>query len=281
MRHGLPAKHQPRDAGWPTTSRWPTLSEDPACATPCSDGPIASRLSADVSEPDPAILPGMDVFNAALQTVTTIMAVLAVIVSLQARRDARIAQAMTAEQAKLDRALAGPLPVITLVHERGEHGSVINVRVQNRGRSAITMSGGGLAFELQDGGLRHIVIAYNQEVRVDPEGAPRGYTITAPILQNVLQDAALNSAIRPFVICGTSTIYGEPPLPRPVIEAAVADAPPAPDQTFHVLDAHDDHLRERDLVPDASSGTDALTHELTDGLYRRFLTVEWPDEPTR
>lgn len=222
----------------------------------------------------------MDVFDAVVQAVTAAVAVLAFIVSLIARRDAKVAQASAAQQAKLERALAGPIPVISLVHERGEHGSLIRVVVQNRGRSAITMSGGGLAFELEDGGLRHIVIAYNEELRVDPEGAPRSYTITAPIVQNALRDAPSHSAIRPFVICGTSTIYGDRAVPRGLLEAAASEAPPAPDQTFHVFDLYEDHLRERDLVPRTSSDDDALTHELTDGLYKSFLRVTWPDEPT-
>ena len=204
--------------------------------------------------------------------ITAVLSAVAIVVSVIAMRHAndesRIARVWAAKDAARDRILAGPLPHISLLMERHPEGRRLRIVVQNRGRAAITMSGGGLAFELPNGAQRLITIAYNEEVRVDPEGAPRGYLMTAPVLQNILADAVQDANIRPFVICGTDTIMGEDPMPRELIELLLDEAPAATEQTFTVIDLFDDKVRNRQLTPDGHGG-----HTLTDGRFMAFIQV--------
>jgi hypothetical protein len=206
--------------------------------------------------------------------VTAAIAILSFAMSVIALRrtsaDARLAREMAHRDAALNRFVAGPIPHVSVISEPSNtDGHVLRIVVQNSGRTATTMSGGGLAFELPDGVLRHITIAYRKEERLDPEGAPRGYVLTAPVLRNVLDEAGERSEIRPFVILGTNTIYGEPSVHRALIEMAMNNAPLAPDQTFSVFDAHHDFLRDRELLADATGEG----YEITDGIYRAFIEV--------
>jgi hypothetical protein len=210
----------------------------------------------------------------ALGIATTVAAILSLVISLVALRrsstEARLARETVHRDAALDRFVAGPIPNISVVVAPRESGArVIKMVVHNSGRTAITMSGGGLAFDLVDGGRRHITIRYGEEVRLDPEGSPRGYSLTAPVLRDVLDEAADGSDIYPFVIFGTRTVTGKSPLPRQLIEMAMEDAPPAPDQTFSVVDSYDDYMCTRELVPDS----DGRGYSITDGIFHTIVGV--------
>jgi hypothetical protein len=221
----------------------------------------------------------MNVLNVTLAVIATLMSVFAVVISIVAIRrssmESRLDRQQAAREAARDRILAGPIPHVAVVMEHATEGRRrLRIVVQNRGRLAVTMGGGGLAFDLPDGGKRLITIGYNEEVRVDPEGAPRGYIVTAPVLRNVLADADPSSKIRPFVILGTETGFGDF-IPRGLIEMLAAEASPAPDQVFHVIDFYDDRVRDRELVPRADAAERKEdSHELTDGIYHAFLTID-------
>ena len=220
----------------------------------------------------------MNVLNVTLAAILALMSVFAVVISLVAIRrsstESRLDRQQAAHEAARDRILAGPIPHVTVIIEYEGHLRLLRIVVQNRGRAAITMSGGGLAFDLPDGGKRLITIAYNAEVRVDPEGAPRGYIVTAPVLRNVLDDADPSSTVTPFVILGTETSFGDP-LHRGFIELLLPEASPAPDQVFRVIDFYDDRVRDRELTPRADAAErQEDSHELTSGIYHAFLTID-------
>lgn len=222
----------------------------------------------------------MNALIATLAVISTLMSVSAVVISLVAirrsRTESRLDRQQAAREAARDRILAGPIPHVMVIMEHAAEGRRwLQIVVQNRGRAAITMSGGGLAFDLQGGGKRLITIGYNKEVRVDPEGAPRGYIVTAPVLRNVLADADPSSEITPFAILGTETIFGDRPLPRGLIEQLAADASPAPDQVFRVIDFHYDYARDRELAPRADAAErNEDSHELTNGIFQAFLEID-------
>lgn len=173
----------------------------------------------------------------------------------------------------MDRRLSGALPLLSVQHEQDGGRRRLLIVVQNRGRTPLTLSGGGLTFELPNGTKRYVVIGYKEPFRCDPEGVPVRYVVTAPVLRHVLTEESIENSTHAFVFTGTGSLVSELPLDSRLLKLLLDDAEDDVDQTFKVIDFHEDSVNERELAPIPGIPRSDGTHALTDGMWMAFLRV--------